>query len=159
YPLRPRNTIDSRYLLTLLLGEDFSCFATAVSMRSGFPKINRDELGGYWTDLPPLEEQRRIADILDAADTAIRQTESVIGKLRQMKAGLLHDLLTCGLDEHGRLRHSLAPTGWSKYPLRVLAEVGTGVTLGRDVQGSGAVEVPYLRVANVQDGYVDLSEV
>lgn len=50
------------------------------------------------------EEQRCIAEVLDTADEAIRQTEAVIAKLRLMKAGLLHDLLTRGLDEQGRLR-------------------------------------------------------
>jgi len=54
--------------------------------------------------LPPLSEQRRIAEILDAADEAIRQTERVIAKLRQVKKGLLHDLLTRGLDADGNLR-------------------------------------------------------
>jgi len=52
----------------------------------------------------PLPEQRRIAEILDAADEAIRQTERLIAKLKAVRDGLLHDLLTRGLDEHGRLR-------------------------------------------------------
>ena len=55
--------------------------------------------------LPPLSEQRRIAEILDTVDAAIRKTEQVIAKLQQMKQGLLHDLLTCGIDEHGHLRN------------------------------------------------------
>ena len=54
--------------------------------------------------LPPLPEQRRIAEILDTVDEAIRRTEQVIAKLQQMKQGLLHDLLTRGIDENGELR-------------------------------------------------------
>ena len=54
--------------------------------------------------LPPLPEQRRIAEILDTLDHAIRKTEQVIAKLQQMKQGLLHDLLTRGIDENGELR-------------------------------------------------------
>jgi type I restriction enzyme S subunit len=53
---------------------------------------------------PPLPEQRRIAEILDTLDEAIRKTEQVIAKLQQMKQGLLHDLLTRGIDENGELR-------------------------------------------------------
>jgi type I restriction enzyme S subunit len=52
----------------------------------------------------PLPEQRRIAEILDTLDEAIRKTEQVIKKLQQMKQGLLHDLLTRGIDENGELR-------------------------------------------------------
>src|SRR5690606_33484545 len=54
--------------------------------------------------LPPLPEQRRIAAILDTLDEAIRQTEALIAKLKQIKRGLLHDLLTRGIDDNGELR-------------------------------------------------------
>ena len=40
-----------------------------------------------------------------------------------------------------------------------VAEVGSGVTLGKDVTGFKSVELPYLRVANVQDGHLDLSTI
>lgn len=54
--------------------------------------------------VPPLDEQRRIADILDTLDDAIRKTEEIIAKLQKAKQGLLHDLLTRGVDENGELR-------------------------------------------------------
>ncbi len=40
-----------------------------------------------------------------------------------------------------------------------VAEVGSGVTLGRDLSGFKTVTLPYLRVANVQDGHLDLSTI
>ena len=52
--------------------------------------------------VPPIAEQRRIAEILDTADEAIRSTERLIAKLEQAKQGLLHDLLTRGIDDTGR---------------------------------------------------------
>jgi type I restriction enzyme, S subunit len=52
----------------------------------------------------PLSEQRRIAEILDALDEAIRKTEQIIAKLKQVKKGLLQDLLTRGIDENRELR-------------------------------------------------------
>ena len=48
---------------------------------------------------------------------------------------------------------------WPSVPLAELADVTAGVTLGRKLPRFGTVELPYLRVANVQDGYLDLSEV
>ncbi|MBL9027440.1 MAG: restriction endonuclease subunit S [Myxococcales bacterium] len=53
---------------------------------------------------PPLPEQRQIAAILDTLDDAIRKTEQIIAKLKQVKQGLLHDLLTRGIDDNGELR-------------------------------------------------------
>ena len=52
-------------------------------------------------------EQRRIAEILDAVDGRIRSTERLIAKLDQIKLGLLHDLLTCGINENGEIRNPL----------------------------------------------------
>lgn len=57
---------------------------------------------------PTLEDQQRIAAVLDTVDEAIAKTEAVIAKLKQVRAGLLHDLLTRGLDEHGQLRDPIA---------------------------------------------------
>ena len=52
------------------------------------------------------------------------------------------------------------PNGWQKVKLSHVAEVQTGVQKGaKKKENEEFVELPYLRVANVQDGHVDLSEV
>ena len=48
------------------------------------------------------------------------------------------------------------PDGWERVPLSTVATIQSGVAKGKAVNGD-AVSLPYLRVANVQDGYVDLS--
>lgn len=53
---------------------------------------------------PSYDEQSKIAEILDTLDSAIRGTEAVVAKLKAMKQGLLHDLLTRGIDANGDLR-------------------------------------------------------
>lgn len=45
-----------------------------------------------------------------------------------------------------------------KVRLDSIAEIIGGITKGRDLSGSNVIELPYLRVANVQNGYLDLSE-
>ncbi|GHO96293.1 hypothetical protein KSF_063410 [Reticulibacter mediterranei] len=71
-------------------------------------KLNRGELQTIEIPLPPLFEQKIIANILDTLDTQIQQTEQLIAKLKQMKIGLLHDLLTKGIDGHGDVRDPVA---------------------------------------------------
>ena len=66
--------------------------------------LSKTKLQKLKIPVPPLAEQRRIAEILDAADEAIRQSEHVIAKLQEVRKGLLHDLLTRGLDRDGNLR-------------------------------------------------------
>ena len=52
-----------------------------------------------------------------------------------------------------------APVSWKVAKLDQIAVVQTGVTKGRKVSDDEGIEIPYLRVANVQDGYLDLSEI
>ncbi|WP_422665708.1 restriction endonuclease subunit S [Anabaena sp. PCC 7938] len=67
---------------------------------------------------PSKSEQQCIAEILDTIEEAIAHTSSIIAKLKQIKAGLLHDLLTRGLDENGELRDAIAhPQEFKDSPL------------------------------------------
>ena len=143
------------------------------SQGSTFLAIGSKELSSLPVPAPQLAAQRRIAEILSTLDEAIEQTEALIAKHQQIKAGLMHDLFTCGVTPDGHLRptreqtpdlykESLLgwiPKEWEVKPLGVLAEIVSGVTLGSKGEISDGVGVPYLRVANVQDGYFDLKEV
>jgi type I restriction enzyme S subunit len=71
--------------------------------------------------LAPQTEQEAIVEVLDTLDTTIRQTEAIIAKLKQVKQGLLHDLLTRGIAANGELRppqseaphlYKASPLGW-----------------------------------------------
>jgi len=94
YPLRPQEGVNGRFLLALILGERFSAFAESVSMRSGFPKINREELAEYRVSVPPIDEQNRIADLLLATDERLHSEQVNLAKLKALKSGLTSDLLT-----------------------------------------------------------------
>jgi len=118
-------------------------------------------------------EQRRIAEVLSSVDTSIERTQALITKYQQIKSGLMHDLFTRGVLPDGQLRPPRSeapklyqntaigwmPSDWSISNLGTLAKIVAGVTLGSQYLTSDGIEVPYLRVANVQDGYLDLSEI
>jgi type I restriction enzyme S subunit len=127
----------------------------------------------YWLPKLDVQVQQKIACILQTIDQAIEKTEALIEKYQHIKAGLMHDLFTRGIGADGQLRppreqapelyqHTpigWIPTEWKVKLLGVLAEIVSGVTLGAKGEISDEIEVPYLRVANVQDGYLDLTEV
>src|SRR6266700_3074656 len=52
----------------------------------------------------------------------------------------------------------MAPEGWKIIPLASVAEIRTGLAKSSQRKSIDPVQVPYLRVANVQDGHLDLSE-
>jgi type I restriction enzyme S subunit len=123
-------------------------------------------------DLPPINEQQQISKILDTLDTAICETESLIDKLKAIKQGLLHDLLTRGIEANGQLRppQSEAPQLYKKSPLgwipieweasTVETEfcVESGITLGAHrVPRSNPKQ--YLRVANVHRARLLLEDI
>ena len=85
--------------------------------------IKRGELKKYNVVIPvSLKEQQKIAQILDTLDTQIRKTEALIAKLEKIKEGLLHDLLTRGIDQNGQLRPSpeKAPELYKKSALGLI---------------------------------------
>ena len=75
-----------------------------VAQGSTFQAIGKYELGRLQVPNPPLPEQRRIAEILDTLDRTIEATQRIIEKLQATRQGLLHDLLSRGLDAKGKLR-------------------------------------------------------
>jgi len=81
---------------------------------------------------PPISmcEQRVAGAVLDTIDSTIRQTEAIIEKLKQVKQGLLHDLLTRGIDANGELRppqcraphlYNNSPLGWIPHGWSMLS--------------------------------------
>jgi type I restriction enzyme S subunit len=93
YPMRPGPEMDSRYLLALLLGERFSQFAESVSMRTGIPKLNRDEFSEFWIEVPSRDEQERSASALIAHDLLMASEYERLAKLERIRDGLVQDLL------------------------------------------------------------------
>ena len=84
-------------------------FSKSFFEKNAKPAINQASLGkndiiGLPLSLPPLPEQHRIAAVLSTLDEAIEQTDGLLAKLRDVKAGLMQDLLTKGIDEAGRVR-------------------------------------------------------
>jgi len=100
-----------------------------------FLEISGAEFGSIKVPNPSPDEKLKIAQLLDTLDTAIHQTEAIVEKLKQVKQGLLHDLLTRGVDANGELRpkHEQAPhlyqesrLGWipKDWTLRSVASLG-----------------------------------
>jgi type I restriction enzyme, S subunit len=137
----------------------------------GTGRLPTDQLCDLVVGVPSELEQRAIVEILSSVDTAIRATEQLVAKLGQAKLGLLYDLLTRGIANSGRLRdvdirsESYQDLNGYRLPLTWrLAEVGSvgQVRLGRQrspKDEAGRFMFPYLRVANVFDGYIDYSDV
>ena len=94
YVLHPRKGIDKSFLFFSILGNSFKNSAISMSMRTGMPKINREDLSSIPILLPPLPEQKKIAAILSTWDRAIEGTEKLLANSQQQKKALMQQLLT-----------------------------------------------------------------
>lgn len=78
--------------LFYVLPEAVRTTATDVAIKGA--TLNKESLKALRIPYPRKAVQQRIATILTGIDTAIEKTEAMIAKYRQIKAGLMHDLLT-----------------------------------------------------------------
>lgn len=164
----PHGDVELRFLFYLL---DFNMDDLSGSSHGSTMKhVKRSELKTFGVDLPPLPEQRKIASILTTVDRLIEQTEALIEKYRRVKQGMMADLLSRGVDEHGKLRPTQKqapqlykqselgwiPKEWECVPLHAVvpkAEYGISVPLN-----DNAEDIPVLRMMNLQDGRIDKSD-
>ena len=138
---------------------------TLLSARSGGaqPNISQRVISTVEVALPPIREQQAIAKALLTVQKAkaVRQRELILE--RERKAALMKHLFTfgtLGANRHTKdSKYGKVPCDWKVLPLDECAFMQTGVAKGRKLLNSETVSVPYLRVANVQDGYLNLSEV
>lgn len=167
--LRCHPEINPVYVFRLL--ESYDALKVFYGMGSGL-RQNID----FWdfkrlpVPLPPREEQDRIVAFLDhkttEIDTAIAKKEQLIELLSEQRSIQVNRAVTLGLDRTVSLRTGESewieslPAHWEIVPLKRISTVQSGVTLGKSYASSKATKsFPYLRVANVQDGYIDLSTV
>ncbi|MBB2692257.1 UNVERIFIED_ORG: type I restriction enzyme S subunit [Rhizobium esperanzae] len=161
----PKLTSDSSFLHHVFQGEQFRRSIDIILSGSAINNLKNSDVEGIpVTDHTPVA-RAKIAEILDALDDAILETDAVIEKLRTIRIGLTDDLLTRGLANDGSPRDlpTLAetavgprPATWTVANLGRFvagAEYGTNLSLGDSSAG-----IPVLRMNNIQDGEFDLSD-
>ena len=104
FRLRAKATAHSGFLARVMNCPSLRRGLAGLAQGVTRDRVNLRNLLRFEVPAPPLPEQRQIAAILDTLDDAIRKTEQIIAKLKQVKQGLLHDLLTRGIDDNGELR-------------------------------------------------------
>ncbi|PMP84870.1 MAG: restriction endonuclease subunit S, partial [Thermodesulfobium narugense] len=115
--------------------------------------------------LPPLPEQHKIAEILETVDNAIEKTDDIIEKYNRIKQGLMHDLLTKGIDENWQIRNEKthkfkdSPIGRipEEWEVMRLGEVAERITNGFVYSFSNIKKdgIPITRIETISEGYID----
>jgi type I restriction enzyme, S subunit len=118
----------------------------------GQRRVPEDFLFALALPLPPVIEQRRIAAILKEQMATVERArvaaEAQLEAAKALSAAYLRAVF-----------NSPEAQQWPKRRLREVGDIVSGVTLGRKVVDLKTRKVPYLRVANVKDGHLDLADV
>lgn len=98
-------SVNDEYLKQFVLSKKFNDQKNLLAEGSTQEAVNNSKIKTIKIGFPKdVTEQTQIATILSTLDRAIASTEQLISKHQRIKTGLLHDLLTRGIDEHGNLR-------------------------------------------------------
>lgn len=91
--------IDKSYLYYLLSVEKFNKYIlNHIDSETAQPNISANSIGGYEISLPPLAEQKRIADILSAIDDKIELNRRINANLEQQAQALFDEIMLCELE-------------------------------------------------------------
>jgi type I restriction enzyme S subunit len=164
--VRHSDAYDEEYFFHALKG--WEEYLKSQTSGSGIPHVDKEILGRLELIEFSKPEQTKIAAVLSTVDRAIEQTEALIAKQQRIKTGLMQDLLTRGIDEHGNLRseetHEFKDSPLGRIPVewevRTVAELSTKVTDGDHHTPERSEAGFYLLSArNVNDGFIDLADV
>ena len=171
--LRSSGAVLSEYLWHYIRQQSFRADARKVmSGTAGQQRVPADYLKKYTLPLPPLAEQKRIVAKLSNLITRTLRIPSILEHIPKLmdkyKACILDQAFSGKLTEDFR-DHSIAhtknsdsncPKGWTIKLLGEVSDIQSGIQVGKKRDASlMLIEVPYLRVANVQRGCLNLSEV
>jgi type I restriction enzyme, S subunit len=101
------NSLDNQFLSHLVKFPEFQNILLIDAVGGAQPNISSGQIESLKVWLPPLPQQRKIANILSTCDQVIEKTEAAIAKYQALKQGMMHDLFTRGIDvKTGKLRPS-----------------------------------------------------
>lgn len=154
--------MSSKYLFYFLRHEFLAGkFIGESSQTTNIANINTTTLGNYEIPLPPLPEQQRIVDRIESLfaklDEAKEKAQALVDSFETRKAAILHKAFTGELTAKWREEHGVGMESWEKKRLSdVVTEFKYGTSEKSDYNNKG---IPVLRIPNIGDNGIDLSDI
>lgn len=141
-PILPRPSLDRAYLSHFLLQPESVAWANSRATGANLPRLSPRVLAGMRVPLPPLAEQRRIAEMLDRAEALRAKRRAALAQLDSLTQSIFLEMFGDPVTN---------PKGWPRKQLGELIEVGpqNGLYKHSTEYGSGT---PILRIDGFYDG-------
>ena len=148
--LRPTDHVLSEYLFYFVQSQSFVSSLCTLVAGAMYPAVSDSQVLDQRIPFPELVEQRRIVDLLSRAEGIVRLRRDAQKKAAELIPAIFVEMFG---------DPATNPKGWPTLPLNEVSKVISGVAKGRQLSGDDLIELPYMRVGNVKDGHLDLSEV
>lgn len=143
---------DVEYLYWAFLNQ--SSHLGLLSQGSTVKGLTREYLKNLRIFLPPLPEQKKIAEILSTVDQAIQRVGEAIETTQKLKKGLMQELLTKGIGnkefkdtEIGRI-----PENWKIVKILEIGKITTGKTPSTSNRAYWNGDIPFITPADIKEG-------
>lgn len=146
--IRPSDQLLTKYVLLY-----FRFFEAQLALKgtgTTFNAITQNVVKNMEIPIPPIEEQLRIVSRIEELFSELDNSVSTLQKTKEQLSVYRQASITSAYPEMGDK---------NTKKLSEIADITGGITKGRDLKQSETLFLPYLRVANVQNGYLDLTEI
>ena len=140
--------INNRYLYWFLKGN--TEFLNSLGRGATFKEISKQIVASIEINVPPMEQQLVAVNNLERIAAIIQLRKQQLQKLDELVKARFVELFG---DMFLNSMH------WDEKSLDSMADVVSGITKGRKVKEQNLLEVPYMAVSNVKDGYIDWTTV
>lgn len=149
-PLLPSKEIDRDYLFHTLRRQSFVDDVSSLSSGANLPRISPKVLSEMQIPLPALEEQRRIATVLDKADALRAQRRAAIAKFDDLLQSVFIEMFGDPI---------INPKAWVKVPIGSVADISTGSTPSRTNKDYYGGQIPWVKTTEIiGEAIVDTEE-
>ena len=141
---------NPRFLFYYLQSRFFVNEMVSQATGASYPAVSDKIVRSAHIPVYSYDEQVVIADMLDKVTYIIAKRKQQLAKLDELVKARFVEMFGDML---------LNPMAWPEVVLETLADIVSGITKGRKVREQTLLEVPYMAVSNVKDGYIDWTTV
>lgn len=133
----------------IIQNDDLFDFAVGKSAGSLSPRVKWEHLKNYEFELPDMEKQKELAELLWAMDNTKKSYQKLIAATDELVKSQFIEMFGDPMEN---------PYDLMIHPLSEVSDIMSGITKGRKAKTDKLVRVPYLCTANVQNGFLDWTE-
>ena len=162
--IRPNQRIDNRFLLQVITSPIIQKLVALEATTQAQPSLSLKQIGDFVSPVPSLPEQQKIAAILTSVDDVIEKTQAQINKLKNLKTGMMQELLTRGVGVDGKPHTEFKdspvgriPKAWDVKPLSSVVQNVIDCE-HKTAPYVGSSEYMVVRTSNVRNGQLVLDD-